>query len=675
MNSRDYESLLTDPAGFLAAFRSRRGTSTFGTNPANTSEVNKMVCKSDAAAAHSGDRSPAASQSGATTAVVSETKKSSLVETEIQPLPAQTSTPHITFKSTQGSQLSNVTHARSSTLPEVAPSEQFGQPISEGEDKTTETVKAGPAKDFISNLPRPEGIAQIPSSEEVQAPKTSLDESSDLLLDFESDTPVVAVSERLSVSSQKGGVGLPSSPAIRDLMEIDFQQEAIVPVQPSPSRPEKDPGSQETPTAGKTMTVEDTPSKPKTLISEEAVAGYLRELALLNDFMANPSLPDSMRDYVKQRKQEVETQISRAMMLKSTEDLIPSHAQQVEETVKATKSLEIRSDEDKALSQQKQSTDLKDASKQVSGQPEKILPATKAESPVDSPLWNAVTAAPFVTSSNAYAYWSPAVSISSNSSTPTPSGFRVPAVESPSKSPSMTPIIGNHLLPGRGGSYQQPTATRTASCGTTSTSVLSNTNPPAFEGFGSASQIGQSEFTFEMPMNVSPFCQNVSSNPGIQGNVPNFPLTAATTKQYAMNAPNTIFNASTTHETPKTPTKVPYVPLFAASRQYAVNVPNPVSNAPTSQEAPETPTNVPYVPLSAATKQYAVNLPESEFVRPSAPSAISPNVPRQYEQQQPIYAKSGENNSSPSKTSKPAATGLYASKYADPDAFSRRPLR
>ncbi|KAL2013861.1 hypothetical protein VTN00DRAFT_1386 [Thermoascus crustaceus] len=663
---RDYEALLTPPQGFLAAYRSSRGASTAGTNPQNTDEVRKEAGKPELETVQRGDAPSASSQSPVATPVVSETKEPvAVTQTETLPLPQTSNTPHLTLESTPLPQPSNLAQAESSKLPEIAPSELHEQPMPEDKAKETEPGKTEQSKGFTSNLPRPEGLIEDSSLEEVQASKTKFDCSSDLLLDFEFTTPVVPASDHLSVASQKG-VQLPSSPALADLMDIDFQQsqEAALPSKPSSLRPEQDQSFQETPTQEETMAVQDSPLKPpKALISNEAIAEYLKELALLNDLLATADT--TTKAYIKWRKQQLETQISQAMMLKSTQDPTPSSIQQVEETAKATKSLETEKREN--------------------------IPARKSASPVDSPLRNAVTAAPFVPSTNAYAYRSPAFSVSSSSTpTPTPSGVRVPATR--------TLIIGDHLLPGRRGSNQQTSTAHSSN----STSVLAGVTPPVFEGFGTTSQIGQSEFTFEMPANVSSSSENIASDSTTQGtsrppsNVLNFPMSAATrqyanvpvsaaTPQYAVNAPNLPVSAVTKKYAANVP-NIPVsaatkqyavnalnIPMSAAARQYAVNVPSPVSNIPTTQETSKTPTKVPYVPLSAATKQYTVNLLETEFARPPAPSIISPNVPRQHEQS--AHAKSGEYYPSPSQTSKPVTTGLFVSRYSDPDPYSRRPLR
>lgn len=541
-------------------------------------------------------RGDAPSAEAVTTPVFSETKEPvAVAQTKTLPLPQTSNTPHLTLESTPTAQPSNLAQTESSKLPEVAPSELHEQPMSEDKAKETVSGKTEQSKGFTSNLPRPEGLIEDSSLEEVQISKTNFDSSSDLLLDFESTTPVVPASDHLSVASQKGGVLLPSSPALADLMDIDFQQsqEAAIPSKPSFIRPEQDQGFKETATTEKTMAVQGSTSRPpKALISNEAIAEYLKELALLNDLLATADT--ATKAYIKSRKQQLEAQISQAMTLKWTQNPTPSHIQQVEETVKETKILETEKREN--------------------------IPARKSASPVDSPLRNAVTAAPFVPSTNAYAYRSPALSISSSSTpTPTLSGVRVPATQ--------TLIIGDHLLPGRRGSNQQTSTVHSPN----STSVLAGVTPPVFEGFGTTSHIGQSEFTFEMPANVSSSSENIASN-------------------------------STTQGTSRPPSKVPNFPMSAAARQYTVNVPSPVSN-----------TQVPYVPLSAATKQYAMNLPETKLARSPAPSVISPNVPRQHEQS--AHAKSGEYYPTPSQTSIPATTGLFASRYADSDPYSRRPLR
>ncbi|KAL2002378.1 hypothetical protein VTN02DRAFT_85 [Thermoascus thermophilus] len=603
---RDYEALLTPPERYLVAARSRRGASTAGTGPQNTDEARKEAGQPELETAQKGDAPSAGSQSAVTT--LSEAKESvAVAPTKTLPLPQTSNTPHLTVESTPPAQPSDLAQAESSKLPEVAPSELHEQPMSEDKAKETVSGRTEQSKGFTSNLPRPEGHIKESSLEEVQVSKTKFDSSSDLLLDFDCTTPVVHASDHLSLASQKGGVQLPSSPALADLMDLDFQQsqEAAIPLKPSSIRPEQDQGFKETATTEKTMVVQDSTSRPpKALISNELIAEYLKELALLNDLLA--TVDAATKAYIKSRKQQLETQIYQAMTPKSTQNPIPSHIQQVEETVRETKFLETEKREN--------------------------IPARKSASPVDSPLRNAVTAAPFVPSTNAYAYRSPSLSISSSStSTSTLSGARVPASE--------TLIIGDHLLPGRRGSDPQAPTVHSPD----STSVLAGVTPPVFEGFGITSHNGPSELTLEMPANVSSSSENIalSSTPqgtsGPSSKVPNFPMTAAT-RQCAN------------------------IPVSAATQQHTVNPPSPISK-----------TQVPYVPLSAVTKQYAMNLPETEFARLPAPSVISPNVPRQHEQS--AHAKSGEYDPTPPQTSKPAIAGLFASRYADPDPYSRRPLR
>lgn len=535
----------------------------------------------------------------------------------------------------------------------------------------TETKTQNPLKGFTSNLPQPAFISpKAPPFRQAVSKATPEQPCGDLLLDFSSTPSFPAETSKASTfSSQQSNAHVPTSPAVDDLMDINFQQSSEEPtIATKAHSPQLLPPATISPAV--TMAPTQTTNTSAAGINEAAIAEYLKEISMLNDLMANSPLAGPLGDMIKQRKQELEAKIFSALRTQTISRPSESVAQATAEE-ETQNDLNIGSGSRPAMHPQGVSTTQPEPDKQKYAETTQPTGTTRSPPKVASPLQKAVTAAPFVPSSSAWDYRSPRKASSSSES------------ESPERSKggvndTKTHIIGDHLLPGRHGRNDSTSAARSVHmhdsnvdylCQTldswltselgpsisessinfpssqynqpaqpsrsqAAASVLSGMKPPAFEGFSISSTTSRTSTLDREQSHIKaenmpfPGYQETARNrQGPSGDsdtmsikpvnktttvVPSFPISAAT-QQYAINFSATVpqgqINASADN-----------IPTSAAPRQYAGKV-----SESASKSRGHTIRTAPYIPISATANQYAVNANPSE--RTSLEADKSPNIP------------------------------------------------
>ncbi|KAJ9297912.1 hypothetical protein DTO271G3_4133 [Paecilomyces variotii] len=739
---QNYENLLADPQGFLAAVRSRREDST-----ASASHKSTSIADSDSYAQESAyGKSETESNSKTTFDVAGDVSKATFTSPE---KPATLSEPSISAAKTGNKTMEPL------FVSEGAQSEVKKMPVKphvrehhsrhDSQRSTqTETKTQNLLKGFTSNLPQPAFISpKSPPSKKAVLKPTPEEPCGDLLLDFSSAPSLPVESSKASTFSlQQPTSPLPKSPAVDDLMDIDFKQnsqeptlstDTLLPQPPAPAIP----------TQPAAMASSQASNISAPTINEQAIAEYLKEISMLNDLMAKSPLAGALQDMVKQRKQELEAKIFSALRTQATSS---PHEAPIKTTGKAETGNILHTGAGAGAGQEVHQPPLSatkpEFNEQERSETTQSTATMRGTPKAESPLQKAVTAEPFVPSSSAWDYRSPRkISISSESESPGSSDENIRDTQST--------IIGDHLLPGRHGTNISNSTSRPASAsvqmhdsnvdylcqtlnewltsnlgpsvGNSSTvsassqynrpahqggsqageSVLSSTRPPAFEGFFTCPTAAEQSYT---KAENKPFSggtndqdlfkdsRNASSRPANKESAfQNIPMSAAT-RQYASNASATLFQRQTsTHSSnlpasaaprkyadniPETPSKgpghttraMPNIPMSAATRQYASS-----TNQPQSERAPQETTKSPSIPLSAATQQYAVNAPKSAFKKLLYPETVTPpsSVREQSDQSAhtPITLSSprtGQRNTSTQRNDPRKASGLMASKYADP---------
>ncbi|KAJ9191267.1 hypothetical protein DTO166G4_2556 [Paecilomyces variotii] len=664
---QNYENLLADPQGFLAAVRSRREDST-----ASASQKSTSIADSDSYAQESAYRKPETESNSKTTfdvaedvpkaAFTSHEKSVNLPEPSISAAKTGNKTMEPLFAS-EGAQ-SEV--KKMPVKPHVREhhSRHGSQPSTQTETKTQNLLKG-----FTSNLPQPAFISpKSPPSKKAVLKPTPEEPCGDLLLDFSSAPSLpVETSKASTFSSQQPTSPLPKSPAVDDLMDIDFKQSSQEPTLSTDTLSPQPPAPAIT-TQPAAMASSQASNISASTINEQAIAEYLKEISMLNDLVANSPLAGALQDMIKQRKQELEAKIFSALRTQAASS--PSEA-----PIKTTGKTETENflhtgaGAGQEVHQPPLSATKPEFNEQKCSETTQNTPTIRDTPKAESPLQKAVTAEPFVPSSSAWDYRSPRkISTSSESESPGSSGENIRDTKST--------IIGDHLLPGRHGTNISNSTARPASAsvqmhdsnvdylcqtlnewltsdlgpsvGNSSTvfassqhnrpahqggtqaggSVLSSMKPPAFEGFFTSSKAAEQSYTKaenkpfsghqEMGTNDQDLFKDsriASSRPANKESAfPNIPMSAAT-RQYASNASATLIQRQTsTHSS--------NLPASAAPRKYADNVFETPSKGPG-----HTTRATPNIPMSAATRQYAssTNPPQSE--RAPQETTKSPNIP------------------------------------------------
>jgi hypothetical protein len=298
-------------------------------------------------------------------------------------------------------------------------------------------------KIFASNLPRPpmptKGAATVETPE---LSKTKLNEMDDLLLDFGSSTSVAMAGDRQNMqTTQKQKDVTTSSPGIMDLIGLDYQQVSRTSLIKPTGPPSQSSIVGNVPSAHAQKAASSSSNKIAPLLNEEIIAGYLHELALINDAIAASSVTSSHAKQLNERKQQLEriiSQITKAKLAEKTSQI------QMDDLVRATGSLNISHGEGRAASQSRSRTAQQAQTamrRHAADEGRKATPAARQE----STLREAVTAPPFVPRSGVRVGQFPAVR------TPAAASILQRVVPTDPDVESTSILFGDHLLPGRSG--------------------------------------------------------------------------------------------------------------------------------------------------------------------------------------------------------------------------------
>ncbi|OXV06853.1 hypothetical protein Egran_05380 [Elaphomyces granulatus] len=298
-------------------------------------------------------------------------------------------------------------------------------------------------KIFASNLPRPpmpaKGAATVETSE---LSKTKLTEMDDLLLDFGSSTSVAMAGDRQNMqTAQKQKDVTTSSPGIMDLIGLDYQQASRTSLIKTTGPPSQSSVVGNVPSAHAQKAASSSSSKIAPLLNEEIIAGYLHELALINDAIAASSVTSSHAKQLNERKQQLERIISQITKAKLAEKA--SHIQ-MDDLVSATGSLNISHGEGRAASQSRSRTAQQAQTTMRRHAADEGRKATLAAGQ-ESTLREAVTAPPFVPRSGDRVGQFPTVR------TPAAASILQRVVPTDPDVESTSILFGDHLLPGRSG--------------------------------------------------------------------------------------------------------------------------------------------------------------------------------------------------------------------------------
>lgn len=368
-------------------------------------------------------------------------------------------------------------------------------------DDAAESSRSRGNRFFASNLPQP----QIPTAT-VKTPevsKTKLNEMDDLLLDFASSTSVPMAGNRQNIQTAQKDVTT-SSPGIMDLIGLDYQQASRASLTKTTGPP---PVMGNTPSAHRApravLSASSSSNTIASLLNEESIAGYLHELALINDAIATASVTTSDAKRLNERKEQLETILSHATKAKLAEKT--SHIE-MEDLINATEGLKIASGGGRASSQSRgRSRTAQQAQttvrRLVADENRKTTGGSNlAGKPIsqESTLREAVTAPPFVPRSSAR--------------------FQPLAVRTPQQRiapmAGMDPdvhtnmLFGDHLLPGRSGGLRSPSSD-------TISSLKSLNTKPSSQSSAKLPGLEASRHAFEREIST-PQQVNVSSHPGIR---------------------------------------------------------------------------------------------------------------------------------------------------------------
>ncbi|GAD95537.1 conserved hypothetical protein [Paecilomyces variotii No. 5] len=710
---QNYENLLADPQGFLAAARSQRQISTASvsqkSNSVAGSETNAQESTYSKSETDSSKTAVGVTEDAFSTASTSHEKSTTLPNPSVSAAISECKDMGPLFVSAGAGAQSEVN--RKPVKPYVG--EHHARHDSQSSTQT-ETKAQSLLKGFTSNLPQPAFISpKSPPSKKAVSKPTPEEPCGDLLLDF-SSTPSLPLeaSKASPFLSHHPTTPLPKSPGVDDLMDIDFKQsseeaalstKALSPQPPAPT----------TAAPPATMASVQSSNIPQTsTINQEAIAEYLKEISMLNDLVANSPLAGALQDMIKQRKQELEAKIFSALRTQPA-------SSSSEAPIQAATKVETENPHHRGVGQAAHQSPL--AAEKPDSNEQKPSSMNQDTPKAESPLQKAVTAAPFIPSSSAWDYRSPRkLSASSESESPGSSGESAvrPASTSVMTHDSnvdyLCHTLDEWLTSDLGPSVANSSTGFTSSQQNQSVhqaqrpageSTFSNMRPPAFEGFSTSSIAADKSYTKaenkpflvhpEMAANgQDPFKDSgiTSTKPAIRASeFPNIPISAAT-RQYAHNVSaalpqpqiNTQAPKATAYTSPRrfainiteAPSKglghatraTPNIPISAAAKQYAIN-----ANQHLPERGPHEASKSPNIPLSAATKQYAVNAPKSAFKKPLYPETVTPpsamREQRDESARTPITLSSpgaGQQNPPHQRNDPRKASGLMASKYATP---------
>jgi hypothetical protein len=454
------------------------------------------------------------SDSGVTTTTIAENNQSlSSMKGEVQSLAAaedeesddlpklQQSSPAESIDTTR-----NIFAADES--PEVTVSARLAGDDSKGDDTQK---KQRPVKLFSTNLPQPQiSISASSMLRKAEWPKTRLDENNDLLLDFSIPTSVGT-----DQSAQKI---IPPSPAVQDLMDIDFSRRSRSPSKsvasvekvPSPkgasgpesaSEAEKTLHSpdQESLTAEKILTPQGaclTDAEPQSSPADISVVSYLQELALINDTI--PSLTGQVaQEQLNKRREKLIKLISEATEKKVAQNLALMSARKAIAIVSALESFMSSPPEDNSPLREKAERGSSVLRQVLDLDKTEAVPKTHAPLPKRNRLRQAVLAAPFVPRSS--------------SSTGSPVRLRKKYVPIPDDDDDH--VIGEHMLPGRG------RASSTVSSGSVIRTTITDSNVDHL------CRVFSEKLTFEagpaMPVPTAPLSEKAAQQgPNLRPSIP-----------------------------------------------------------------------------------------------------------------------------------------------------------